>query len=393
MPRVGAPLTATRGIWTLPRPRIYEYRWIRCRAGHARCRRIAGAARRRYTPSSRDIGLTLRVIVTARNAAGAGRATSRPTSVVVASGGGPVGQPGVQPTPPTVSSPPTVSGTAQIGQMLTATTGVWAGTSPIAYAYGWLSCDSAGNNCTPISGATAPTYTPTSTDVGHTLEVTVTASNVAGNGAASSAPTAVVGSTSVPPPGLVALWHMDETTGTAMFDSAGTHNGALHSVQLGLAGASGTAYGFNGSSSYVDVPSRADLNPSGANITVTVHLKTTGTPPPAPADWDLIRKGLSTTAGGEYKMEFQHAGQASCGFAGSGGGADLVAGPALNDGRWHTVSCVKTSSAIELIVDGHVFTKSAEVGSIANTSDVIIGARPGSDWYSGLLDEVSIKIG
>jgi hypothetical protein len=186
---------------------------------------------------------------------------------------------------------------------------------------------------------------------------------------------------------------MDETTGTTMFDSAGTHDGALHSIQLGLAGASGTAYGFNGSSSYVDVPSRADLNPSGANITVTVHLKTTGTPPPAPADWDLIRKGLSTTAGGEYKMEFQHSGQASCGFAGSGGGADLVAGPALNDGRWHTVSCVKTSSAIELIVDGHVFTKSAEVGSIANTSDVIIGARPGSDWYSGLLDEVSIKIG
>jgi hypothetical protein len=33
------------------------------------------------------------------------------------------------------------------------------------------------------------------------------------------------------------------------------------------------------------------------------------------------------------------------------------------------------------------------VGSISNTSAADIGAHPGSDWYNGKLDEVSIAFG
>src|SRR5205085_619713 len=64
--------------------------------------------------------------------------------------------------------------------------------------------------------------------------------------------------------GTVALWHMDETSGTVMYDSVGTHNGTLHSIQLGLPGFSGKSYGFNGTSSSVTVPSAPDLNPGSA---------------------------------------------------------------------------------------------------------------------------------
>ena len=301
-------------------------------------------------------------------------------------------------TAPANTSPPTIIGTAQQGLTLNAGPGTWTGTQPINYTYQWQRCDSSGANCSPISGATATAYTPISADVGSTLEVTVSASNMAGGGAASSAPSAVVVPGSVPPPpppppGLVALWHMDETTGTTMFDSVGAHNGTVHSSQIGLAGFTGTAYGFSGSSSYVSVPTAADLNPGSANITITIHLKTSGTPPLPPADWDVIRKGLYTTTGGECKMEFQKSGQASCGFEGSAGYAELVAGPAINNGQWHTVSCVKTSTAIQVVVDGQIFSKTATVGAIANTADVVIGARPGSDWYQGQLDEASIQIG
>jgi len=186
---------------------------------------------------------------------------------------------------------------------------------------------------------------------------------------------------------------MDETSGTTMFDSVGSHNGVLHSTQIGLPGFAGSAYGFNGSSSYVDAPSTADLNPGSNNITFTIHFKSSGTAPPPPADWDIFRKGLYTTRGGEWKMEFQQTGQASCGFKGTGGYAELVAGRAINDGQWHTISCVKTSTAIEVVVDGQVFSKAATVGSITNSTDVAIGARPGSDWYQGQLDEASIQIG
>ena len=189
----------------------------------------------------------------------------------------------------------------------------------------------------------------------------------------------------------VALWHMNETSGTAMLDSARSHTGSLHNVSRGVPGFSGTAYGFNGSSSYVSVPSASDLNPGSANLTVTIHLKTTYLPPPE--DWDLIRKGYYTTSGGEWKVEYYPSGQASCGFKGSGGYAELRTGPALNNGRWHTIKCVKTASAIRLIVDGVTYSKSASLGSIANSVAVAVGARPGSEFFKGSLDEASIAIG
>ena len=292
-------------------------------------------------------------------------------------------------TAPANTAPPTIAGTAQEGESLTASPGTWSGTQPIDYAYQWLRCNSTGANCNPIGGATSTTYTLTSTDVGSTIEVAVTASNMAGSATANSAPTAVVTSSLAV---LVALWHMDETSGSTMFDSVGSHNGTLHSTQVGLPGFTGTAFGFNGSSSYVSVPSSAGLNPGSANITFTIHLKTSGTPPPPPADWDIFRKGLYTS-GAEYKMEFQQTGQASCGFEGTGGYAELVAGPKINDGQWHTISCVKTSTKIQVIVDGQTFSKAATIGSIANTTNLAIGARPGSDWYHGQLDEASIQIG
>jgi hypothetical protein len=189
---------------------------------------------------------------------------------------------------------------------------------------------------------------------------------------------------------VVARWRMDETSGSVMRDSAGDHDGSLHSVVLGLPGFKGTAYGFTGSS-YVSVPSAADLNPGSANIMITIHLKSTSVP--ASPDWDLIRKGLYETSGGEFKMEYQPSGQASCGFKGSGGYSELIAGPALNNGQWHTVRCVKTSSAIQLIVDGQTFSQAANIGSISNTAPVVIGARPGSEYFKGSLDQANIRIG
>jgi hypothetical protein len=296
------------------------------------------------------------------------------------------------PTPPVNTSPPIISGTPQDGQTLTASTGSWSGTQPITYGYQWQRCDSGGANCVAIAGATGPTYLATSADVGRTLRVVVTATNSAGSASATSAATTVVQATSTQP-GLVALWHMDEASGTVMYDSIGNHTGTLYSVQTGLPGFLVSGYGFNGSSSYVSVPTASDLNPGSADITITIHFKTSSTPPPPPADWDLIRKGLYTTTGGEFKMEFQQSGQASCGFKGSAAYAELIAGPNLIDGQWHTIQCVKTASAIKVIVDGQTFSKAASVGSIANTTPVVIGARPGSDWTKGTLDEASIQIG
>jgi hypothetical protein len=274
---------------------------------------------------------------------------------------------------------------------LKAMRGTWKPSRSVVYKYRWLRCPTGGAKCMRIPHASRRRYTPGSADVGTRLRVTVTAANVAGSAHATSRRTPVVrpsGSTH-----FVARWHMDETSGNVMHDSAGSHDGTLQAVQIGLPGFSGTSYGFNGHTSYVSVPSAGDLDPGTANIVLTLRLKTTDVPGLPPKDADLLRKGTYAPTTSEYKVELQHSGQASCGFEGSAGYGELIAGPRVNDGRWHKVQCIKAPTAIELIVDGRMFTQRANIGSIANTAPVVIGSRPAGDWYTGNLDEVSIQIG
>ena len=97
----------------------------------------------------------------------------------------------ITPAPAPVNTiAPSISGTAQQRQTLTASHGSWTG-NPIGYADRWQDCDSAGSSCSDISGATGQTYTLTGADVGHTIEVVETATNARGTSApVSSAPPA-----------------------------------------------------------------------------------------------------------------------------------------------------------------------------------------------------------
>jgi thermitase len=97
-----------------------------------------------------------------------------------------------QPSPPANTSPPTISGIAQVGQTLSAASGSWS-ESPSGYAYQWQRCNSSGLSCAAVGGATAQTYALSAADLSSTMRVAVTASNSAGSSApASSAATAVV---------------------------------------------------------------------------------------------------------------------------------------------------------------------------------------------------------
>jgi hypothetical protein len=82
---------------------------------------------------------------------------------------------------PASSSPPAISGVAQLGQTLTATAGEWTG-DPISTSSQWERCNAQGSGCSAIAGATGGKYTLAEADVGDTIRVQESASNAAGEG-------------------------------------------------------------------------------------------------------------------------------------------------------------------------------------------------------------------
>jgi len=176
----GKALTAKAGSWSGLEPVTFAYQWLRCNSAGEACANIEGAESTSYTLGNADVGRTLRVAVSASSSAGAGSATSAPTAPIA----------GIKPANTTL---PVVSGSAVAGGLLTASAGVWEGSTPFSYAYVWEACGSRGQGCKAISGANGASYRVLGSQIGMKLQVLVTASNAAGSKSASSTETAEVG--------------------------------------------------------------------------------------------------------------------------------------------------------------------------------------------------------
>jgi hypothetical protein len=193
-----------------------------------------------------------------------------------------------------------------------------------------------------------------------------------------------------------ALWQMEDPT--KLLDGSGNNNDGTTINITGVRGFDGKGYRFDGSDSIATVPSSGSLNPGDANFALTAHVRFTRPPSKAVGDYDLIRKGLGVTRGGDYKMEIlprksNTQAKAFCFFKDSSKTVGkIVKGPNLADGDWHEVVCTKSSSSVELTVDGKTYTNSVRLGSISNDEPVTIGAQSRSaDWYEGDMDEVSVE--
>ena len=176
----GHTLTAHVGTWTssAAEANSYTYQWQSCNSLGISCTNITGATNSSYVLGAGDDGTSLQVVVTAENADARVPSVSQPTGEV--------------PSPPANTTPPTISGTAQEEQTLTASTGTWSGSASISYGYQWQRCGASGSECVNISGATGQGYVLGKHDVETTVRVLVTASNVAGSATAAASPSAVV---------------------------------------------------------------------------------------------------------------------------------------------------------------------------------------------------------
>ncbi len=171
--RDGLRLKTFKGLWSGQGPLVYSYAWRRCDAAGEGCENVAGASKASYKASHQDVGHTMRVIVTATNELGAASATSAPSAVVA-------------PAPPVKKAAPKVTGAGIDGQLMSASTGVWKGTPPFSYSYRWEACNSLGEACTVIAGATEASYRAVSAEIGGRLRVIVTAANSVGSASATS---------------------------------------------------------------------------------------------------------------------------------------------------------------------------------------------------------------
>lgn len=180
--RVGQVLTAHNGKWD-NNPTQFSYRWLRCNAVGGSCV-LLSANGQTFRLNDVDVGHTLRLRVTAMNADGSTQASSDASDVV---------RPNAAPNPAplTNTARPTITGTARVGEQLSAGQGSWSG-NPTSYTYQWQRCDIDAVTCIDIPGSTGQTYGVRSLDVGFRIRVTVTAHKNERTGTATSAPTAVV---------------------------------------------------------------------------------------------------------------------------------------------------------------------------------------------------------
>jgi hypothetical protein len=197
-------------------------------------------------------------------------------------------------------------------------------------------------------------------------------------------------------PATVGLWHFEDAGSTAVDSSGNSNTGTLKNVTTRVSGASGKAFGFSTTPSYVRIPSKSTLNPDNTNFKVTVKVKFTVKPPASVGDYTVIRKGLASNPGGSWKIEIAQDGRALCNYRRTESSkVQIVNGPRLNDGKWHTLSCAKTSTKVTLTVDSASYSVTKSVGTIANTDYILVGAKTtaGEDQFRGSIDEVSITKG
>ena len=181
----------------------YNHQWLADDAD------ISGATDSTYTLTGDEVGKAIKVKVSFTDDAGNDETlTSAATTTVTAAANNPA------------TGAPSISGTAQAGETLTASTGDIAdadGLTNVNYNHQWLADDA------DISGATDSTYTLTDDEVDKTIKVKVTFTDEAGNDETltSAATTTVTAAANNPATGLPTISGMAQAGKTLTADTSG----------------------------------------------------------------------------------------------------------------------------------------------------------------------------
>ena len=198
---------------------------------------------------------------------------------------------------------------------------------------------------------------------------------------------------------MISSWPLNSTQ--LANDVVGGNNGVASNVTFTAA----DAVFDKTSGSKISIPFNANLSPLSATVSAQVSIQTTAMPGTNNNDFDLMR---AAPTGSMYKIElFPRNGvaQGQCIFIGSSARTTLHAGPALNDGQWHTITCTKTANRVTLTIATNgtevgTWTRNITIGSIKLRSGSVfalgykpVTGKPDADRYTGHMKDVSVSIG
>lgn len=281
---VGSTLTAAGGTATAGKPPItYTYRWERAAAATGPWSTITGATGNTYVLTAADAGKFLRVVAVATDAN-----TPTPHRIDVPSAAtGAVGAALAAAAAPALPTGSPVAGTA----WGPATAGTFTGgLAPVAVANQWERAAAAGGPWTPITGATALTYTPVTGDVGQFLRITSTATDSSATPvivSSSSAASAAVAAAAITCAGGAVIIRKApaDWDSTNVFCVSGTYGNpanwqASASISQGTTGYVGNGFAWNGGT------------PNVIQRMLPTTVLTYSQPKGVPADWREAPKGV-----------------------------------------------------------------------------------------------------
>jgi hypothetical protein len=180
-------------------------------------------------------------------------------------------------------------------------------------------------------------------------------------------------------------------------DSSGNGNDGIiqGDTVVGLPGRYGTSYTFVRRGSWVQVPSAPDINPGTRDFLVTVWVEFDEFPGPGET-YDLVRKGVSYTTPGEFKLEVLPGGLVRC--TAKDESKKVVTATSIaaipDDETWHQIGCARTGEVWSVLVDDALRAHVVDLGAVANTVPLSIGAKYGlEDRPRGRVDDVKLFFG
>lgn len=180
--------------------------------------------------------------------------------------------------------------------------------------------------------------------------------------------------------GLVAYWNLENNSN----DGVGINNGTDHSISYGAAKV-GRGATFNGTTSYINVPHNAILNPMGS-FTYSFWYK----PNASVAFAGLLQKYTNAPSNG-YLIFIQPSGVITLGID-DGTYITISSTSLIGIGFWNMITCTYDASALTMEIFINASSENSYSGILApstTTTDLVFGGdNISTNRLNGSLDEI-----